>query len=486
MNLARYISARFNSHSIQPRSVRLMRVVAIAGIAIALAALLIAASVGAGFEKEYRRALLNFNAHVIVMSGSEMYDDNSVRRALGEFVYSSDDDREFYARYSFILSWLDRVERLSLYHEGIADGLDSESWKFSLWRALDPKIFMSILPDRILSSIERLVVARTRGVEGMTPFIYREALAVGAGGIRGVVIKGVDPSSLASVNDMKMDLFDSALNISNVFENGAGKRARVIVGKALLAALGERDVSLFIVQADKGSGNAKKRFEEVEIAGTFETGMYDYDAQFMLMSMTDVRKIFALGKNAFTGMELKLDDPEKAEFVATAIEDELMPPANAVTWSELNNDLLAAVKMERIISAIIMGMMVAVASLNIIAVLVLMTIYRLAAISTLKAIGASQLLVRSVFVRGGVWIGTIGSILGIAAGLLISAAIGKFKLIHLDPEIYLISSLPVDIKPQICILMGLYCIFMSYLASWFVARKLSSLPISTGLNRARG
>lgn len=407
MALVSFISRRFNARKTLPASIRAMRAVAIAGIAVAVAALVVATSIGRGFESRYRRALLDFNAHVIVMGSGEL---------------------------------------------------------------------------------EGTVEVSKPGVVGQTPFLYREALAVGGGRITGLVVKGVDPQTMGSVNAMPIRLFEPAASLEEALSPRGDEIPTAVAGRALANQLGAgegpREVKLLIPREGRRAGD-RDPFVEVRIVGTFESGMHDYDAQFLLMSLPSARRLFRAAPTALTGIELKLDDPDKADAMATALEEDLGPRVSVVTWGELNRDLLTAVRLEQLVSSLIMGIMVIVAALNIVAVLVLMTIYRLREISVLKALGTPDRSIEALLARGGISLGVWGAGLGLAIGVGAALALGRFGIVPLEAEIYLISAVPIDISPVICGIIAIFCVGVGYATSKLASRRLAVVPIAEGLQIAR-
>jgi lipoprotein-releasing system permease protein len=410
----RFISRRFNSPRLMPRSVKAMRTVSAIGIAIAVAALVIAISIGRGFEKVYTRALLNFNSHVIVMGAGEL---NSPAETLA--------------------------------------GL------------------------RAISSKE--------GILAETVFLYREALLIGGGGIHGTVVKGIDPATLRDVSNMRIELFDSGRTLGDEFKSSKVGDVPVIVGAAMAKTmgLGKDNSTLRMMVPRPDAAKSSREFVNLRTIGTFESGMHDYDAQFVLMSLPDVRKLFGAGRDTVTGIELKLNDPARAREVAANIEREMGPVVKAISWDELNSDLLSAVRLEKFVSSLIMGIMVVVAAINIIATLVLTTIYRMHEIAILKSIGLSNKNVAKIFISGGMRVGFMGICAGLILGLSIAVAVKNLHLIHLEPEIYLVNSLPIDISGPICGLLALVCAAIIFVTSRIAARRLSIVTPAEGLAQTR-
>lgn len=465
MSLIGYISSRFNRHRTLPPSLRTMRVIAICGIAIATATLVITLSILKGFEQEYRRTILGFNAHVVLLKAGEADDSREVTRLIeaGEL---TDDDREFIS--SHWISW--RVWQLfgdlfRIAHLG------------SLW---DSTVIQRLVKDWHI----RVKEIERKGIIGVTPFIYREGLMIAHGAIKGVVIKGVDTATLRDVNPMEIDLVSGHASLEDALE--AEFARPVILGRGLAKALNldvtDSPANVKLLVPTRELQKDAENFDTLTAVGTFESGLYDYDAQFALMTLSSVRELFDMPKNRITGIELKLDDPDKAVVVSNWLEDHLSPSWRAIPWSELNADIFRAVEMEKRTFSIIMGMLMVVAAFNIIGVLVLIILVRSHEISVLRSLGMMRSQLRKVFTRGGLVIGFFGVLCGLVLGVGASFALSKFEIVRIAPEVYFLSRLPIDISLPVCGMISVFCLFACWLTSAIAANKLSDVPIAEGLS----
>jgi len=428
-----------------------MRVVAGAGVAIAVAALVISSSVGAGFEREYEKALLDFNSHVIVMSGGEIPDERAAMESLRQFSGATESELGLARRWG----WLDGL---------VGNG----SW-------LD-----NVMPKTVMERAAQVREIKERQMISMSPFLYREAMLVGPQVIRGVIVKGIDPHRKDSVGNMRISLAGGEVSLESAL-GAKGGAIPVLLGSAMEASIGPLAKRLRLVIPSKEG----QRFVELVPVGSFESGMHDYDAEFMLMDIGAARRIFGVAERAASGIELRLSDPRDAGLFAQAMEEKLGSSFSATTWGDLNYDLLAAVRLERLVSALIMSIMLVVAALNIIAVLVLTAIKRLPEIAVFKALGLKDRDLERVLIRGGMNVGFKGISVGLAIGLLVSILTKKLGLIPLDAEIYMIDSLPIDISWMICGIIAFFCLSVLWLASRFAAKRLAGMDPAEGLARAR-
>lgn len=493
MSSVRFISSRFHDRRTLPASVRMMRRVSVAGIALAVAALVVATAIGRGFEERYRSALLDFNAHVIILGGGETQRPEEARPVLSQARFATPDEARKAKRWGWLLPWREGAHRLG---EGATGFFFTVRHVLAnLVRQGDEGVISEDVGEEEALPIERAESWWARIARGEivaeTPFLYREALAIGGGQIAGVVAKGIDPATMAAVNAMPIQLFEGRQDLGEVLARAGQKGVvPVIVGQALAEKLGLRgaseEIRLLIPQpARRGGGGPHHPFERVRVVGTFASGMHDYDAQFLLMAIPEARKLFGVAPGVVTGIELRLNDPERAAAMAEWLEERLGPRWTAVTWSELNRELFSAVRLEQLVSSLIMGIMVVVAALNIVAVIVLITVERVHEMSILRALGLRDAEVRSLLARGGMGLGLTGALAGLAVGTGLAAAIGRWQLIPLEAEIYLVGALPIDISPTICGMITLFCFGVGALTSHLAAGRLRGIPVREGLQVAR-
>jgi len=478
-----------------------MKAVAIAGIAIGAATLLIAISIVSGFQREYRRSILDFNAHVVILRAGEMEDISGPLRFTAG-LENTKEEKQFEQSFGWMLPYWNAISSI---YRGLIDFHDDISYKFEMhpdfvafWEKLDPRRIAEWLPDNAHDSVNQISKMGRKGLVGATPFLYREGLIISGGIIKGVVIKGVDWKTVRDVNQMSIQLpqgvsLEEALSTDD-------KIPKIILGKALAQRIGISTAPSPLRQGDGGQaregtegwGDKKvtlmvpktgreKNFISVVVSGIFESGLYDYDSQFALMSIEETRRVFEAGPIRATGIEIKLDDPQKAKAVADIINDELGAPYQTLTWGELNRDLFEALLLEKLVFSIIMGILVVVAAFNIIGVLVLLISYRAHEVAILKALGMPTNALRKIFTRGGVATGLVGTITGLAVGLALASSLKHYQFIRLEPEIYFLSSLPIDISWSICGMILLFSLLMCYVTSRMAAKRLAQLPISEAL-----
>jgi lipoprotein-releasing system permease protein len=183
------------------------------------------------------------------------------------------------------------------------------------------------------------------------------------------------------------------------------------------------------------------------IVGIFHTGLYDYDDAFMYVELGAAQQMASLG-NEVSGIEARTANRWDAPKIAASLSDKLDAASYYVEdWQSQNKSLFSALKLEKLAMTIIVFLIVLVASFNIVSVLSMLVNDKTREIGILRAMGITATGIRRIFLLQGVFIGFVGTSIGLAVGLAISVAVGRYKLIELDPATYFIDYLPVRTEP---------------------------------------
>lgn len=216
------------------------------------------------------------------------------------------------------------------------------------------------------------------------------------------------------------------------------------------------------------------------VAGIFYSGMYEYDSKFVYISLKEAQNFFSLRDN-ITGLECRVDDIDATQRISKEL---LMAvggyPYHTKDWMEMNRNLFSALKLEKIAMFIILTFIIIVASFTIAATLIMVVIEKGKEIAVLKSMGASDTSIMKVFVTYGVIIGGTGSAAGLASGLLICFLIKTFG-IGLDPDVYYIEKLPVNIDSTEVAVVAIAAVLISYLATLYPSLLAARLKPVEGL-----
>jgi len=310
-----------------------------------------------------------------------------------------------------------------------------------------------------------------KGVVGVTPFIYRQAMLSSDGGVSGVVVRGVDYKK-----DKKVTIFYKSIvkgNPSCLKE----KKNCVIIGSELAKNLGVtigdkvNMISPFGRMTPMGMIPKMKKFY---IGGIFNTGMYDYDSTLCYISLKNAQKFFNLG-NSVTGLEVKIKDIYAARKIAELIKLKLGYPYWVRDWMEMNKNLFSALKLEQTTMFIILTLIVFVAAFNIASTLIMMVMEKNKDIAILKAMGAKNKDIMKIFIYEGLIIGFLGTIIGSFLGVIICLLLKKYQFISLPKDVYYISTLPVEINVVYIGIIFLCSILICFFATLYPAMQASRL-----------
>jgi lipoprotein-releasing system permease protein len=469
---------RFFSKS---KAVMAMTIISILGIAIGVATLTITLSIASGFGDQYRKSILDFSAHVVLLSTEEIEDASSVQKQLDQFRASEEDVKDWEGS-SLSISILRVVERLWWRVDDLYVAAQYSSvipqWFFSFIDYLHPKraaewaYAKDFYPRALVKRIEKILKMSRRGIIGVNPFIYREGLLIHKGQIRGIMIKGVDSVGMKKVSNMDV-----------TFEQSDDEGSRIVLGSYLAKEIGAKtgdQVRLMLPKHWSESG--AKGFQKFIVSGTFESGMYDFDSQFALLDLREAQKIFGVSDRV-SGFEIKLDDWEKSGAVAMSLEQEFPYPMYASDWRELNKSLFEAVKLEKLMFLIIMGALVIVAAFNIIGTVMLRILYKTSDIAILRALGMKTGKIKQLFIAQGIFTGLLGTVLGLGISLIFAWSITEFGWIKIPAEIYLVNTLPICISFTACVMIAAFSLLVCWLTSAIASRRILELPIIRGLHR---
>lgn len=306
-------------------------------------------------------------------------------------------------------------------------------------------------------------------VVATTPFIFSQILLTSERNIHGVVLKGIDPSTEGKVTEIGKNMKEGDLNdLNKPSYNG------IIIGKELARRLGVfrgDPVNLVSSVGTPGPLGMIPKIRKFEVAGIFDSGMYEYDSSLAYISISSAQEFLNLG-DVVTGVAVRVDDIFIADKVAGALEKDLGFTYWARDWMKINKNLFSALKLEKIIMFVILVLIILVASFNIVSTLTMIVAEKGREIAILKAMGAKATGVMKIFMTGGLIIGLVGTAIGIPLGYAIGYALETFYVFPAD--IYYISHIPVKIRGFDILAVSISAVIISFLAtlypSWQAAR----------------
>jgi lipoprotein-releasing system permease protein len=329
------------------------------------------------------------------------------------------------------------------------------------------------------------------GVVASTPFIYTQAMLKNGDSVSGIVLRGLSPADARDVIDLGRMMEGRLENLSvqgraqMTMPKPLADVPGIVLGKELARHVGAFLYDTVHIVSPQGIATPMgmvPRMKKFVVVGIFESGFYEYDSTLAYISLGDSQEFLGLGDQV-TGLEIKVDNIYNAREIAGAIEQKLGYPFWARDWMKMNRNLFAALRLEKRVMFIIVGLIVLVAGFNIICTLIMVVMEKTKDIAILKSMGATSKSIMKIFMLQGVIIGGIGTLLGAVTGLLVSWNIGPisrfieylfgFKI--LPGDVYYLSELPalVNYEDVVIILAG--SVIISLLATLYPSRNASKL-----------
>jgi lipoprotein-releasing system permease protein len=323
-------------------------------------------------------------------------------------------------------------------------------------------------------------VKKKKGVVAAAPFALTQALMRKDPGsyFEGVSVAGIAPKGDGGPE--VTTIRDHAKEGDFRFASSDGKHRGAVIGKLLAdrmsASVGSKLVLITSVgsQANAVTGFAVPvpRTLEFEVTGVFETGMYEYDNQYVYVNLPAAQELAGLD-TAVTGIEVRATSRAEAPAIAEAMHLDF--PYHTVDWHEQNSSLFKALSLEKLGMSVILSLIVIVAAFNIVSTLTMVVRDKTREIGILKAMGLPSASVRRIFLAQGLVIGVVGTGLGLAIGLVVGLAISRWHLIALDPQVYFIDHLPVQMQVLDVVLIVVLGVIVATVATLHPAIQASRL-----------
>jgi lipoprotein-releasing system permease protein len=305
------------------------------------------------------------------------------------------------------------------------------------------------------------------------PFVLGQVMVSSGERAHGVFLKGIDPEAEAKTTELLSRIKDGDIGGLAGKDDVPG----VILGKELSAILGVfvgDKVNVISPIGEIGPMGMLPRVKQFRVAAIFEIGMFEYDTNLVLASIDDAQDFFGLG-NDITGVELRLDDIYSAAEVRKNLQEKLGYPFNVMDWMQMNRNLFSALRLEKFAMFVILVLIVLVASFNIISNLIMNVIEKSREIAILKAIGATNSGIMTVFMLQGLLIGLIGTTIGITGGFALGYVLNTYEIIKLPADVYYLSHLPVKMELFDFIVVSVSAITISFVATLYPAWQAAKL-----------
>lgn len=321
------------------------------------------------------------------------------------------------------------------------------------------------------------------GVLGAAPMIMSQALVTRGDVMRGVALRGVDPDLEGRVSEIPKHFIQGKALELKPGEFGMALGAEL--ASILNVQLGDR-ITVMVPEGDINPAGMTPRMRAFKLIGIIDSGHYEFDSTLAVIHWKDAATLLRL--EGPSGLRLKLDDMQRAAKVADELSLKL-PGLWVKDWTRQNKNWFAAVQTEKRMMFIILTLIIAVAAFNLVSTLVMTVTDKQGDIAILRTMGASAGMIQRIFFAQGFMIGALGTLGGIALGLLVSLNIDVivpsleaiFRVQFLPRDIYFISSLPSDVRSGDVVTVGLMAFFLSLLATLYPSWRAAKIQPAQAL-----
>jgi lipoprotein-releasing system permease protein len=326
------------------------------------------------------------------------------------------------------------------------------------------------------------VSERIRQVEGVvdaSATTYDGAVANGPRGSAYAVLRGVENEAGAS----QLRQWVQEGSFAPLFAERWSEQSipQAVVGVELAKRIGLKvgDDFQVVPAASTGPQTGALSPRRLRVAGIFHSGMFEYDSTWIYLSL-EVATAFAGGTHAASVISVRVKDVDEVKLTAAKVQHSLGNAYSTIDWQQANQPLFAALALERRMGLFIIGLIIAIAAVNITTMLILIVVERRRDVAILSALGATRNGVMALFVIEGAVVGSVGALGGVVLGLLACFLGNQFKVVSLPADVYSISNVPLNARVSEVVLAALFAFGLSVLATIYPARAAAQArPVET-------
>lgn len=330
-------------------------------------------------------------------------------------------------------------------------------------------------PEKVINDIHSV-----QGVEAATPYIYGQALISSGGNSSGVVLRGIDPETANKVITIDREMKAGRLQDLQDKNGLPSIILGVELAQQLRVKMGDK-IRLISPNGPLSPMGVLPKVRTCQITGLFETGMFEYDSTMGFINLETARVLTGLDHGVH-GIEVRVDKVEQADRIARAIKDRLGPGFSVRDWMQINQNLFAALKLEKVGIFIALDLIILVAALNIISALVMVVMEKKRDIAILKSMGAATGSIMRIFFYQGMIIGISGTLFGVLGGLGLCALLKHYPIIELPRNVYPMSTMPIKVVPLDVTIIAVSAILITLGATLYPSWKASRVRPAEALS----
>lgn len=380
----------------------------------------------------------------------------------------------------------------------VMDGfIDNLKQKFL---GVNPHIMVTRVSAAPISSWQNIVkdIEQVPHVSGAAPFILSNAIISNGSRAMGVIVRGIDPVAEAKVSSL-----ESTITMGGVSQHSAGSLQEndsfevtpvtgkltdlqasalpgILPGKEFMFSLGisvGSEVTVISPTNSRGAFGMVPRMKKFRVVGFVDTGMYEYNRTMVYIALDDAQSFFQMG-DGISGIGVMTDNANNAAKISKDIEQTLNTNGKAYwarDWLSMNESLFSALTLERYALFVVLTMITIVASFNIVSMITVTVKDKKKEIAILRAMGAEEKFIERIFVRQGLFIGALGTLLGNALALGIALLLKNFHIINIPKEIYYSDTVPVKLSLEVYVVVTVCALLITYIAAKIPSRMSAKI-----------
>jgi len=324
-----------------------------------------------------------------------------------------------------------------------------------------------------------LGTALSIGVTAVAPGLYGQVLVSRGARSGGALIKGIVPADELKIGNLLQsmqqgsaaELAPSPIHDGEAVMDGAPNELAppIVIGNELAETLGASVGDTLLVTSPQGELTPLglvPRYQRFRVSGIFASGFYQYDSSYAFLRLADAQRLFS-EPDLVSVLSFRIDDLYQAQQVGHELEQAAGPGFQTTNWMEQNRELFRALKLEQVVTFIVLALIVVVAALNILIALTMMVMEKTRDIAVMMSFGVSADQVRRIFLLQGLLISACGTVLGLGLGYAASLLGSHYRFIHLDASVYSIDYLPFAPHLTDALIVAAVSLGMSLLATLY-------------------
>ncbi|MDR0454012.1 MAG: ABC transporter permease [Deferribacteraceae bacterium] len=311
-------------------------------------------------------------------------------------------------------------------------------------------------------------------VTGVSPYVTDQAVITTERKVNGVIVRGIIPDDEEFGAGLNLDIIRGSWG--DIAVSGNDDLPGILVGKEILFSLGlvtGSKITLMSSAITQGAFGIIPKMRRFRVAGYFDAGFEAYNKSLIYMDLKQAQDFFGIG-NSISGIGVMVKNPDKAESIANSMQTELNRDEERFLWVSdwlsRNGKLFDALKLEEYALFVILTLIIIVASFSIVSMITVTVKDKRKDVAILRAMGASEKLIRNIFTRQGIIIGALGTALGDLLAFVLCFALKNFKIIKVPKDIYFSDTIPVLISPRVFITVTICALLITYVAAVLPAR----------------